>query len=1669
MGIPKFFRWISERYPLCSNLITENRIPEFDNLYLDMNGIIHPCSHPNDDNPHFRITEEQIFLAIFNYIDALFTKIKPKKVFFMAVDGVAPRAKMNQQRSRRFRTAKDAEDARRKALAKGEELPKEKAFDSNCITPGTPFMARLSENLKYFIAKKISEDEAWASITVVLSGHDVPGEGEHKIMEYIRACRASENYVPNTRHCLYGLDADLMMLGLLSHEPHFALLREEVTFGGKSGGPKKTLASSNPDAQNFYLMHLSLFREYLNLEFASLQDSLLGFDYNLEHVIDDFILLSFFVGNDFLPHLPGLHINEGALATFFKIYKERLPNLGGYINENGLINLDRLENLLEGIGEMENDVFLAERGDSRYVEGKKEPQQIADGRGGGGARGRRKGKGKGNNVQMSSPVANGAITPQKPPLYLSREQKAVYIQIRDFITAPRKSGNADDDDDTPNSVFFPNTLLPNLRQFIIDLSKELGLRHGVAFDPSEEIPRSQQTQKLFVSWEGGDLDDEDDEESNEARMRVLKRYDFAEVMDATDLEFMKEQEGKVEFDQEFAVWKADYYREKLEINARNPDELSKIVYHYVEGLQWVLLYYYHGVPSWEWFFPYHYAPKITDLRNIGRFHPIKFDKGQPFLPFYQLMGVLPAASKELIPAPFRDLMTDPGSPILDFYPTEFELDLNGKKQDWEAVIKIPFIDEVRLIRALTARESQLTQDERVRNSLGVAFKFQRNPDKSVGFYHYPSPSEIFPDISKCCCLKLVFDTTQPVTLKFGLLPGNKSNFHAGFPSLNTLQHNATLGYHGVAVFQSESQRETMVVTLTSALQHAPPTPHVALRLLQQRTVFIGWPFLIEALVVSVCDEMMSYRAGKGLGSQVSDARDVASEPQTDSSQDQFYDAVEKTEATYSKRFGTMIGPVEIVVNAKPLKGMTLSEDGALVKDFGEEASFAYQTIVEGKEHEDPRYVEMPPPSIADEFYVGSNVFFLGPVNYGTMGEVQGYNEAGDLMTVKLSSALNAKLESGLKFTHDLARLAEREERYTPAFQICKSLRLSSLALSKLTSSFFVIMSGTKGRNGGDDRANLGLNMKFEGKGKKVLGMTRKNGSAWEYSNKAIELIQEYMTRFPEIVQGIERSRGGDMFADRDFFSSDKAADRVSEIKTWLKSVGVKDFEKVSLQASALTKPYVQKIEQSVDAMYADSGNNVYQKSKIIKNVPRNAVLKPSHAPFRCGLQHFNLGDRVVSVAATGIVPLGALGTVIGVEGGRVLDVVFDVPFMSGVSLEGRCSPNRGMSVYKESLLNTSHPQSLSGTTATTSAKQGNSNVPDRIPGKPLYTPQDRERASQPVAMKKPAHMASSVPRGGIVTTNVETNGHGGSSSSRPGKSAWIDGPNNGYQAVKAHPAGQLQKKPSVPNVKQQHTQILTQGSAPQPKPQSAPQPKPNPVPKAQQMSKSQQPAPAPASEVDQMTQNLKSMLHIGGGASAGPQQAPAANLVVATPAPTQDISHQILSMMGSSSNTYVQQTDSPYQVAAGNGGSRRQVAPNELQQLMGGGPMRPQFYPPQGYGNGNYYPPQNEYMLPAGYMHPASGGYMQPPYPMQSGYTAGSYPIQPGFVAPQPQPMHIPAGFVPQQNQEAPIEESGGGVDAAADRIMVGVGVLSVEVASRIEVDSLHLMDQKIQANLRLL
>jgi len=169
MGVPAFFRWLSRKFPSITVEIDPkvNVDYVFDNFYLDMNGIIHPCTHP--ENKAAPETEEEMFEAIFEYIDMLMKIIKPRRLLYMAVDGVAPRAKMNQQRSRRFRAAKESNDKRNEiekiknnlrlqGVVLDESKSKKGHFDSNVITPGTPFMSNLSKALQTWIDRKLNHD-----------------------------------------------------------------------------------------------------------------------------------------------------------------------------------------------------------------------------------------------------------------------------------------------------------------------------------------------------------------------------------------------------------------------------------------------------------------------------------------------------------------------------------------------------------------------------------------------------------------------------------------------------------------------------------------------------------------------------------------------------------------------------------------------------------------------------------------------------------------------------------------------------------------------------------------------------------------------------------------------------------------------------------------------------------------------------------------------------------------------------------------------------------------------------------------------------------------------------------------------------------------------------------------------------------------------------------------------------------------------------------------------------------------------------------------------------------------------------------------------------------------------------------------------------------------------
>ena len=137
------------------------------------------------------------------------------------------------------------------------------------------------------------------------------------MLDYIRQLRLKDTYNSNTRHCFYGADADLIMLSLLTHEPHFTIIREEhVVQKQKNGGVQRLQLSKT---SNYQLIHVSLLREYMMLEYRPIAQKM-KIKFDLERIIDDFVFFCFFIGNDFLPNLNALDIGEGALDKLIENY-----------------------------------------------------------------------------------------------------------------------------------------------------------------------------------------------------------------------------------------------------------------------------------------------------------------------------------------------------------------------------------------------------------------------------------------------------------------------------------------------------------------------------------------------------------------------------------------------------------------------------------------------------------------------------------------------------------------------------------------------------------------------------------------------------------------------------------------------------------------------------------------------------------------------------------------------------------------------------------------------------------------------------------------------------------------------------------------------------------------------------------------------------------------------------------------------------------------------------------------------------------------------------------------------------------------------------------------------------------------------------------------------------
>jgi 5'-3' exonuclease len=179
---------------------------------------------------------------------------------------------------------------------------------------------------------------------------------------------------------------------------------------------------------------------------------------------------------------------------------------------------------------------------------------------------------------------------------------------------------------------------------------------------------------------------------------------------------------------DFNKFKEVYYQKRLA-----GYESSYVCREYFKGLLFVIRYYIDKIPDWHWYYPLNFSPLFVDMyKSIEEFNgEMIFNQNEPLSSFEQLLAVLPPQSKAILPLACQTLLTDDDSPIIDFYPLKFEIDLQGKRMEWEGKPILPFIDVARLKSAYKDIECYLSDDEKKRTRVGKAMRYFKNNQNMV--------------------------------------------------------------------------------------------------------------------------------------------------------------------------------------------------------------------------------------------------------------------------------------------------------------------------------------------------------------------------------------------------------------------------------------------------------------------------------------------------------------------------------------------------------------------------------------------------------------------------------------------------------------------------------------------------------------------------------------------------------------------------------------------------------------------------------------------------------------------------------------------------------------------------------------------------------------------------
>jgi len=304
MGVPSYFAYIIKNHlNIIRNMkqLIQSRIL-FHRLYMDCNSILYDVFHsikdPVEDEDIFHtLILEKTVLKIEEYIQ----QIQPDEIIYIAFDGVAPFAKMEQQRNRRYKSAFQTQ------IMKENNIISNKL--STCMfTPGTNFMIKLSH---YINAAFLGKEKMYGVFKIIIATPLDPGEGEHKLYDHLRTFPVLTGNI-----AIYGLDADLIMLSLfhLNYTGNIFVFREAPEFMKSALNPGKDDINKN---ELWSLDIAQLGRSIANEMACSFPDN---------HRMYDYVFLCFLLGNDFLPHFPALNIRTHGMQRLIDVYRECIGN-----------------------------------------------------------------------------------------------------------------------------------------------------------------------------------------------------------------------------------------------------------------------------------------------------------------------------------------------------------------------------------------------------------------------------------------------------------------------------------------------------------------------------------------------------------------------------------------------------------------------------------------------------------------------------------------------------------------------------------------------------------------------------------------------------------------------------------------------------------------------------------------------------------------------------------------------------------------------------------------------------------------------------------------------------------------------------------------------------------------------------------------------------------------------------------------------------------------------------------------------------------------------------------------------------------------------------------------------------------------------------------------------